>query len=318
MYFREVGNKASLLIAVPIVVLVIGVLIWSVLGQRDSMQLLPVLPEPTTFFSQDDRAPVTVSFTELNDDPVAYLNQVIVVSGSYLPVEHTNCLRYSGPDIRWSLTAENLQLDAIGYERIVRLLPVGSMMTVQGVWRFYQGPLGCGKGPPVGTAWYMDVKKILQPNPLISEGGQALPIIIGSGESELPELIPTLDNLEGAASATNDVLTVTPVGTQVIQPTVEGQVTFTPTPTTLGTPTPMTPASQTPTLPLATATPIGGTSVPGATSTPTATVDPSNPTSTHTPESPPVPPTATDVPDGYPGATETSVPTASPDPYPPA
>lgn len=317
MYYRGVSSRTTLLFAVPIVILVIGVLLWSLFGQGETLRLMPALPDPTAVQFGNDQSPAAVSFSELNNDPIAYLNQTIVVSGNYLPVQKADCLRYSGPDIRWSLTAENLQLDALGYERIVRLIPQGTLMTVQGIWHLYEGPLGCGKGPPDGTAWYLDVKKIILPNPLVGKGGQAIPIIIEDGQPGLPDLIPTPDIGDLVPTATNEIVTVTVAGTEVVPPTPESQATFTATPTPDGV-VPLTATAQQTLTPLApTQTSIAGTSVPGATATAEATNDPNNPTATLTPELPPVLATATENPDGgYPGPEETMTPTITPDPYP--
>ena len=86
MYYRGVSSRASLLIvAIPIVAVLVGALLWALFGQRETMHLMPVLPEPTAAEFGDNQSPVTLSFTELNEDPITYLNQTIVVSGSYLP-----------------------------------------------------------------------------------------------------------------------------------------------------------------------------------------------------------------------------------------
>ncbi len=313
---RSVSLKASIFIAVPIALLLIGVLIWSVFSSRETFGLMPVLPDPTVVTIGDSQSPITVSFGELNENPTAFLNQTIVVNGNYLPLEKAQCLRHSGPNFEWSLTADNLQLDALGYERIVRLVPAGTSMTIQGIWRLYQGPLGCGKDPAKGSAWYLDVMKILQPNPLVGEGGQVIPIIIGDGDQGFPALLPTLETDGMIPTVTIDLLTVTVDGTELVLPTVEGQVTFTPTPTAVDGVPPTATIQQTLTPLAPTETIVPGQTATVVTMTPVATNDPSIPTGTHTPEAPPVPPTATQNPDGgYPGPVDTPVPTPSPDPY---
>jgi len=310
---RGASLRAAFMIAVPVALLIIAALVWLTFGQRDALQLMPVLPDPTTIAFLSDESQATVSFSELNDNPIAYLNKTIIVSGSYLPVEKVDCLRYSGPSVRWSLTAENLQLDALGYERVVRLLPVGTAMTVRGIWRLYQGPLGCGKGPPNGSAWYLDVRKILQPNPLVGTSGQAVPFNIENGDPGLPDLLPTLAvDVVVPTTTTNDFITVTVEGTEIIPPTTEGQVTITATPTSPGA-VPPTVTAQTTFTPLAPT----GTAVVGPTATAAPTNDPTIPTATLTPELPPVPATATENPGGgYPGPVETLTPTPTLDPYP--
>jgi hypothetical protein len=39
-------------------------------------------------------------------------------------------------------------------------------MTVEGYWRLYEGPLGCGKNAPRAAIWYLEVLRIVEPNPL--------------------------------------------------------------------------------------------------------------------------------------------------------
>ncbi len=291
---------------------------WLITAQNSENHLLPVLPTPTPVPMSTPQEPEAVTFTKLNDNPLDYLNRQILVTGDYLPMERTNCLNIVGPDIQWSITAENLQLDVIGFERIVRLLPVGTTMTVQGVWRLYQGPLGCGKGPLPGSRWYLDAKKIVQPNPLVSEGGQAVSVEIRDNTLGLPDLVLTAPAAE-----------ITPTPT-ITTPTIPADSTIFPSPTNsdqlIPTETPGLPGEITFT-PTAAQTPIDGglTSTPDplitATINPTATPtnNPANGTPTLTPEILPLPPTATETSgNGYPGpgGTPTSTPSATPDPYP--
>jgi hypothetical protein len=294
--------------------------LWLIFGQDAEQQLLPMLPSPTPPTYAPLQEPETVTFTELNDNPLAYLNRSILVKGDYLPLEKVDCLNIVGPHMRWSLTADNLQLDALGFERIVRLLPVGTTMTVQGIWRLYQGPLGCGKGPPPGSMWYLDAKKIIQPNPMISEGSQAIPVEIKNGALELPSLLLTVPVTE-TESAVN-VMTVTAMaeGTINASPTYPGQLIPTATPLQPGEITPTATVSQPPTIVVPTNTPGPNATFPAATGSATAvpTDNPGNNTPTLTPDSPLLPATATETIGGYPGpeGTSTPTPTATVNPYP--
>lgn len=309
------NRKSVLIIAVPIAALVLIFLLWMALGQAGNSQLKPLLPEPTAIQTDDISSAVQVSFSELNDDPLAFLNKSIIVSGNFYPVDRENCLKYTGPDIRWSLTAENLQLDILGFERLIGLIPVNTPMTAQGIWRLYQGPLGCGKGPPEGTAWYLEIKKIIQPNPLVGKTGQGIPIIIDGGGQGLPILTPTLP-VEEVLPTVTDIFTPTLQATdEILLPTIEGEPSITPTEAFESTVTPTPPIQQTFT-PAPTNTPVPGATATAVTPTITPTSNVGNPTATTTTEPPPGLPTSTEVPDGYPGPGQTTTPTPTVNPYP--
>ncbi len=314
---RGISRKAILLIAIPVILLVIIILIWFALRQDGGSQLMPPLPEPTEVDGQMAVLQEPVTFSDLNADPIAYLNKVIVVSGDYLTLERENCLNYTGPDFGWSLTAENLQLDVLGYERIIDLVSDNTPMTIQGTWRLYQGPLGCGKGPPDGNAWYLEVKKILQPNPLVGKDGQAIPVIVSGQDPNLPALVPTLVIEESSPTVTAEVTTAQEtVPAETVTATLAGQQTFTSTPAIAETVPPTFTLSPTPATSIATATSNVTSTAPTASPTPESTNDNPGPTATNTPEQPPAPATSTDVPGGYPGPGETFTPTPTVDPYP--
>lgn len=230
--------------------------------------------------------PQLVTYSELQEDPEAFRDQLIRVSGTLLRVPPAGCLPNSGPAIDWALIAEELRLDAVGFERIIRLLPDGLPMTLDGFFRLYEGPLGCGKGAPDGSAWFLEAIRIVQPNPLVSNGRPIGGNII-------------------AGTATPGGPMATPGGsvTPTIQPTPPGTGTPGIVPTT-------TPTGQTPGLPTATATQAGGT--PPVTSIPTASATAQfTPTPTPTPNPLPGTPTVPPGPTGtnVPGATLVPTPT---------
>ncbi len=274
-----------------ILLLVVLLVIFSSQGNGRSMK--PLRPTPAAGELIVDTQPLLVTFDQLNSDPNSLLNQRIQVTGDFLRLRPQNCLLINGPTFRWALVSDTLQLDARGYEAIVHLIPDGTSVTVEGFWRSYTGPLGCGKKPAAGTVWYLDVTQIVQPNPLPNFGGVPVDVIppAGDGGTMSPELTPE---------------TPTPAGTE----------TPTPTPTTTGTP------SATPT---ATPSPdgLGGSETPTATPTgtlsPTVTGTPPTATPSATPTATlapgitptlmpptPIPPTPTQTSGGYP----------APDPYP--
>ena len=312
---RGLNLKYGLVIVIALLAVGAGSL-WLIFGQEAEHQLMPILPSPTPVTIGPQQETETVTFTELNDNPLAYFNQSILVTGDYLPVDKADCLNVVGPDKRWSLAADNLQLDVLGFERIVRLLPVGTTMTVQGIWRLYQGPLGCGKGPPRGSMWYLDAKKIIQPNPLISEGSQAILVEIKNGTLELPSLVLTVRATETRSAEAVMTATAMAEGTIVASPTYQGQPVPTETPLLPGGITPSPTVPQTPTMAGPTNTPDPNATIPAATGGATAvpTNNPGNSTPTLTPEIPLLPPTATETTGGYPGPGGTATPT--PNTYP--
>ncbi|MEZ4589737.1 MAG: hypothetical protein R3D55_01140 [Chloroflexota bacterium] len=253
-----------------------------------------------------------VNFDALNDSPSEYANQRIRVTGNYLRLEPPDCTLFSGPRIQWGLVADGLQLNAVGFETIVLpIVPQNLQMTVEGIWRRYPGPAGCGKEPERGL-WYLDVEQIVAPNPLVA--GTATPVgVLSVTPPPFPTVTPTLTEGGPPPAIGTPIPNVTIVGTvQVSTPTstpaldgtaVTGTPTFTPTSTGTATVTP-TPGPGTP------------TAVPGTpTATPTATAS-------GTPGSGPGFPTPTSSSlvtatpgSGYPGPTSPA-PTNTPSGYP--
>jgi hypothetical protein len=269
--------------------------------------LYPILPTMTPPAGTTAPEPEEIGFAELNADPAAFLGRRLLVNGDYTPLPAPECLDYTGPIIRWSLVAEELQLNAVGFEPLLALLEPGTEMTVTGFWQAYRGPLGCGKEPDDGTVWYLAVDRIVEPNPLSGAAGPLLTVIPGE---ELPTLSP--EEAEGTPTST---LEFTPTITESLTLTATlgatlpaGQTSF-PAATqppvtplmTAGSPvtTPETPDGGTPlTTPLGTPTPTGTLGTPGAGTPGLPTNTPSGP--------------------GYPPGTPTipTTPTATTDPYP--
>ena len=307
-------TNPKLIVGAAILVAVVGVILLLALVRptTETTRLLPILATPTAPPNEGGTStPVTVTFTELNSDPLAYLNKPIQVSGSYIKLDSPSCPRFTGPNPAWALVSEDLQLEAKGYERVIRILTPGTNMVVQGIWRFYQGPLGCGKGPTEGSSWYLQVQRIVQPNPLVGDGN-ANPIDIEGVNPQFPELLAT-------EVPTLEALTTPILGTPIATATINQIV---PTATITGIGTTDSTLGGTPSVtPVATNTPDLTGNTPVASPTANATATPGSgggdngPTST--PQTP-LPPVATGTPGvGYPGSgTVTSTPTATTDPYP--
>ncbi len=288
---RAAARRLPLVTAVAIVLVLGGMalLVWSLSG-GSSRPLYPNLPTFTPLAATVQYEAESVGFTELNADPAAFQDRRLQVSGNYTPIEPPDCLDFNGPLIRWSLVSEELQLNAVGFEDILRLVPEGTQMTVTGIWRAYRGPAGCGKEPEDGTVWYLDVDHIVEPNPLFGATGPVLTVIAGTPAGTLaPEEAATLatPTPEGTAGATTIITATT---------TIPGSVSPTPTPTLPTTPlvTPQSTVGATETLaPTADGT-IALSPTPGPSPTPTATGEAQG---TTTPGLPTTTPSGT----GYPG-----------------
>jgi hypothetical protein len=251
--------------------------------------------------------PVIVTFAQLNEDPFALINRTIRVTGSYTPLDLPRCDgSYSGPHIVWALIAEELQLDARGFEHIMRLVPPGTTLTIEGIWRHYKGPHGCGKEPPTATVWYLEVSRIIQPNPLPLLNGTAVSldtIVTPTFAPTNPAAQPT--ELVGTPlpSATSETLTETPsaTATEFAIPTATLElpptITATPSPGPSPTATPSPDPNASPTFtPTATNSGSEATATPPTSDGPTATPIPALPTATPG--------------DGYPGTNPTATATS--------
>ncbi len=233
---------------------------------------------------------VEIDFPTLNDDPAQYQNQFIRVSGNYQRPSRLVCANPSGPAPRWALLNGDLSLEAIGFEGVLRLVPDGMPMIVEGIWRRYDGPLGCNKGYRAVT-WYLETVRIIAPNPLTNGNGTAVylnnPDIITSTPpiveltispgitidpsptrdtvtptlpTNMPTAVTTLPPVEMTETAVAVTLTGTPTPTRT--PTQTVTPTWIPTATVDGAPT-RTPIPTNTSVPAVTATSVN----PGATST---------------------------------------------------
>lgn len=309
------NKRALLLLAAILAVAVLGYLFLSsqTAAQRP---LKPPRPTATPNVIAISSQPVIVTFAQLNEDPFALLNRTIRVTGSYTPLELPTCDGpYSGPTIVWALIAEELQLDVRGFEHIMRLVPPGTTLTVEGIWRLYEGPHGCGKEPPTATVWYLELSRIIQPNPLPLLSGTAVPL----DTLATPTFAPTTDPatqpigtppIPGATTdpATTPIPTATGFGIPTASATVQVGATATiglpltvtttpspgPSPTATATTNPN--ATRTPT---ATATGTATATLGSGTAAPTATTLPVAPTNTPNGTAYPVEPTPTSQ-SGYP------------------
>lgn len=266
--------------------------------QGEVRSLRPFRSEPTAIALIISGQPQLVTFPELSENAAAYLNQRIRVTGYYLPLSPPACDFYNGPIFKWSLVSEGLQLNAQGFERPLALAAPGTALTVEGVWRLRSGPYGCGKAPESADVWYLQVERIVQPNPLAATTADPAAFVLMSISTPLfPTVGPTnTPRPTGQATATlfASPTLVTPGGTGTAVPgTLMPTLTATTARTASATPTgSLTPTPTGTRLATATATPTGTLTTPGATSpppqpTPTAPGGPyPGPGATNTPSPP--------------------------------
>jgi hypothetical protein len=292
-HLATTGSRTPIITAVAVILLVaaLSLLAFSIRNSRAESSLFPLLPTFTPLAQTVSIEATSIGFAELNADPALHRDKRIQVTGAFTPVEPATCLDHNGPPIRWSLVADELQLNAIGFEDVLNQVSPGIELTVTGIWRVYQGPVGCGKEPPDETVWYLQVDRIVEPNPLVGSGGPALTVVAGTQQS-------------GQTLLDNDP-TSTPGLT--VTPTVESLGTV---PITAGTTVSTPPLTVTATLTLPATTPL-----PGLSPTSSVTPTPSPTTGAGTPPATTGTPGGTTTP-GLPTGTPSGTGYPQPTPYP--
>jgi hypothetical protein len=257
--------------------------------------------------------PQLVTFAELQAEPEAYKNTLIRVTGTYYRLSPPDCIVYSGPDTNWSLIVDNLRLDSQGFERSIQIVSDGVELTVDGIFRKYEGPLGCGKRPDADVAWFLETTQIIQPNPLSRVigtvvSGQPPLLPPGSGSPTPPGTIPANSSATPTIVISPSPTRLVPTATPSLVITTIGTATPTPSPSS-GTSIPTMTPSPTQTLgpgtpsvtPSTTPAPLPGTPTQSPTNPAQPTLGPTQPPlSTSTPGAYPIPPTIEPSPTGYP------------------
>ncbi len=228
-----------------------------------------------------------VSLLTLLRNPAAFRDRFIQVAGQYksIPIPVCNIDARLSP-ATWSLTGPDMEVPAAGSDAALReLANDGLSLLVEGRWRLWDGPVGCGRRVPIQQVWYLEVSRIISPNPLLSASQEEHDVIV-SPEETAPIVATEVAEIVTQSPASPP--TNTPISSQ----------TPTPSPTALSVTTPTaTPSSLTPTftaVPIASSTPGDSTSrtpTPSVTATDstgeptsTATLDPAiTPTGTNTP-----------------------------------
>ncbi|MBK9049616.1 MAG: hypothetical protein IPL78_01470 [Chloroflexi bacterium] len=261
----------------------------------------PEIPTPTISNDTILGEPILVSFSQLAENLERYQNTLIRVSGVYTPLGTPTCFPERGPLTRWTLVSDNKQMKVLRFEHVV--LPLaweGLNMTVDGVWRKYEGPLGCGKNAAAGVTWYLDAVRIIEPNPMPDFLLNNQPTPSSDNGTEIPPNVTPFPDEPPPLGTPSDT------GYPPEQP--EGAITATLTPTLFATPTP------TPSRPVGITPSPQGT--PSSTPTPTATPTASPTAGTGTPEGTPTETPGPGTPSSTPPGTPSPEPTG--DDYPPS
>lgn len=234
--------------------------------------------------------PVPVNFETLNAEPLVFRNKVIEVEGIFAKAAPITCIPFKGPVTDWHIIAENLEMDITGLADVAELIPERGRIKVEGVWRLYDGPLGCGKEPERGVAWYLEAIRIVEPNPLVFSPSGALVVQDGEAISQdntsqeiliNPTATPASENAPRptstpVAQSTQPVSSPTAINTPTVQATAtlnRAAPTRTPTRAASTTaPTPTNTATPSPTPNATAGTPTDGTE----TATPAANAEPTN------------------------------------------
>jgi len=277
-----------------------GVFIMLLLAACRPQGTFRTIPAHSTPGANFVGSPALISLPDLAESPTLYQDRLIRVSGAYMPAEtFSACARnVRGPAGLWYLTADNWQLAVNGYAQVASRLEQGTTITMDGIFTYYEGPLGCGKDAAQGSLWYLRAIRIVEPNPL--------PLIAGGEGGEFAAIGSSL----GMSTTVTAPVSEVPVESTPDTPPEADPATQMPSPT------PTQPAGTPPgTEPVGTAT---ATPPPATTPSPTPTVL-STPDLTPEPTAPPggpptqVPPSSTPTPeDGYPPP----APTLTPSPYP--
>ena len=210
-----------------LVILLFGLLLLGC--NSETRPLKPFLATPTPPAAVVFSDPLALTFEELNSDPQSFLGKTIRVDGDFVRLPNTVCDgQVKGPNPRWALVADSLQMNSVGYDSVLSIVPEGVPFTVEGVWSLYRGPAGCGKEPPAKPVWFIDVVRIVRPNPIsqyqTADSGELFiqPVAPQNGDSAPPPIL-TPEPVQDQGAIDNPAESVVEVATIVSPiPEVDG------------------------------------------------------------------------------------------------
>ncbi|MGH2536836.1 MAG: hypothetical protein ACRDHL_05540 [Candidatus Promineifilaceae bacterium] len=150
----------------------VGVLIWLALAgcqgsAPPAATVVGTIPAPPVLIPEV--APLT-----LVRNPSAFDGQFVRLTGAYRPLPLLACGQETHlSPATWLITALDVEIPAAGFDTALRtLLAPGALVTVEGRWQYFEGPVGCGRRPPLESFWYLSVVQLINPNPLApAQGG---------------------------------------------------------------------------------------------------------------------------------------------------
>lgn len=238
-----------------------------------------------TWVPVGDSRPVSIELAKVVDSPDSYEGAYIQLSGQYARLPLLVCGSDAHPSpATWQLSSAERTIFASGREAdLRRLIPDGLWMTVTGRMTYFEGAVGCGKRARTEQIWYLNVDKVVSPNPIarvtLTPGGLPISNINtpdGSDTIAFPTITP-IPELAFPTATSIPILTAVPVSTPTplsptptITATVDekGENQLTATPTTIGngdgtvTATVEATSTSSGTAVAVTTTPLAGTATP--------------------------------------------------------
>jgi hypothetical protein len=118
--------------------------------------------------SQSQDISLSVSPADLLDDPDAYIGDHLQLTGdlSRQPLSKCNLKARDYP-ANWSLTAGEVEIPvASSSQELNQLATDVDDAVLAGRWLHWQGLVGCGRETSVKEQWYLDVDRLVSPNPI--------------------------------------------------------------------------------------------------------------------------------------------------------
>ncbi|MCA9952879.1 MAG: hypothetical protein KDE48_24685 [Anaerolineales bacterium] len=233
-----------------------------------------------------NQEPITISLNDLAANPEFFKGTTLHLTGNYHKLPKLICNSDPHPSpVTWGLVGDGLMANAGGLDSQLRpLLAEGQLITAEGNWRQWNGPVGCGKSAPIKTIWYLAVNRIIDPHPLVRITATAPTI------AELPPQPATLPPVAVTQPVPDSIptpsVTVIAQETAVTATSTPIQTEFTPTPTVDGTLTEIPNGSSTATIQIdgtPSSTP-DGTATPQQTGTPDGSGTPTGTPGSGTPQ----------------------------------
>lgn len=252
-----------------------AVLLFTACGSGDAPTPTPFAVLSTSTPNIGAAQPLPVAFEDLISNPIAYEGARIQLSGRYqkVPLQICDGEIFLSP-ATWTLVNGNMIAPLSGFDdQIEALLPEEITMIVNGIWRRWRGPIGCGKDAVTRDIWYLDVREIVEPNPLVRV--TLTPSGVEVAEGGQP---PGTEQTSTPPDEGEPVVATETSGAGGLGPSSTPRPTLTPNPgSSVATPTS-----------IPSATPSDDDSDDGASTTPSSTaVSGNNPTPTITPTPPP-------------------------------